>query len=128
MASEYITDYLTLNVAPTTIFQATNNISFIVAKVLLKNERLEPVKVTIKLNAKEIVKDLVVPVFNQEPVEINSISKLKLKNTDNLEITVVPNSFTGVAGGIIGGFPWITIVDPNAATIIMSYVKTTISN
>ena len=37
MASEYITELITLNVAPTTIFQATNNISFIVAKVKIPN-------------------------------------------------------------------------------------------
>ena len=126
MASEYITETLTLNVAPTTIFQATNTISYIIAKVLLKNEKAESSKVTIKLNNLEIVKDLVLPIFNQEPIELNSISKLRLKGTDKLEITVTPNSFTGTAGGTIGGFPWITLVEANAATIILNYVKTTI--
>lgn len=126
MASEYITEYLTLNVAPTTIFQATNNIDFIIAKVLLKNEKSESSKVTIKLNNLEIVKDLVLPIFNEEPIELNSISKLKLRGTDKLEITVTPNSFTGVAGGTIGAFPWVTQVEANAATIILNYVKTTI--
>lgn len=126
MASEYITEFLTLNVAPTTIFQATNNIDFIIAKVLLKNEKPESSKVTIKLNNSEIVKDLVLPIFNQEPIEINSISKLRLRGTDKLEITVTPDSFTGVAGGTIGGFPWVTLVEANAATIILNYVKTTI--
>ena len=126
MASEYITDYLTLNVAPTTIFQATNNISYIIAKVLLKNEKSESSKVTIKLNSLEIIKDLVLPIFNEEPVELNSISKLRLKGTDKLEITVTPDSFTGVAGGTIGAFPWVTQVEANAATIILNYVKTTI--
>lgn len=126
MASEYITELLTLNVAPTTIFQATNNIDFIITKVLLKNEKSESSKVTIKLNNSEIVKDLILPIFNQEPIEINSISKLRLKGTDKLEITVVPDSFTGTAGGVIGGFPWVTQVEANAATIILNYVKTTI--
>lgn len=126
MASEYITEYLTLNVAPTTIFQATNNIDFIIAKVLLKNEKSESSKVTIKLNNLEIVKDLVLPIFNEEPIELNSISKLKLRGTDKLEITVTPDSFTGVAGGTIGGFPWYTQVEANAATIILNYVKTTL--
>jgi hypothetical protein len=126
MASEYITDYLTLNVAPTTIFQATNNISYIIAKVLLKNEKSESSKVTIKLNNLEVVKDLILPIFSEEPIELNSISKLRLKGTDKLEITVTPDSFTGVAGGTIGAFPWITQVEANAATIILNYVKTTI--
>jgi len=125
MATEYITEYLTLNVAPTTIFQASNNLSYIVAKVLLKNEKSEAAKVTIKLNSLEIIKDLVLPIFNQEPIELNSISKLKLTGTDKLEITVVPNSFTGVAGGVAGGFPWYTIVEANAATIFLNYVKVT---
>lgn len=125
MATEYITDYLTLNVAPTTIFQATNNTSYIIAKVLLKNEKNESAKVTIKLNNLEIVKDLNLPIFNEEPIELNSISKLKLKGTDKLDITVVPNSFIGTAGGIIGGFPWYTQVEANAATIILNYVKIT---
>lgn len=126
MASEYITEYLQLNVAPTTLFQATNNISYILAKVLLKNEKPESSKVTIKLNSLEIVKDLVLPIFNKEPIELNSISKLRLRGTDKLEITVTPDSFTGVAGGTIGAFPWITLVEANAATIILNYVKTTI--
>jgi len=126
MASEYITEFLTLNVAPTTIFQATNNIDFIIAKVLLKNEKSESSKVTIKLNNSEIVKDLILPVFNQEPIELNSISKLRLKGTDKLEITVVPNSMSGnTSFGLVGGFPWYSTVEPNAATIILNYVKIT---
>jgi len=125
MASEYITEFLTLNVAPTTIFQATNTISYILAKILLKNNKEEPAKVTVKLNNLEIIKDLVLPLFKEEPIELNSISKLKLKGTDKIEITVIPNSFAGVAGGSIGGFPWITQVEANAATLILSYVKIT---
>lgn len=126
MASEYITEFLTLNVAPTTIFQATNNIDFIIAKVLLKNEKPESSKVTIKLNNSEIVKDLVLPIFNQEPIEINSISKLRLKGTDKLEITIIPESMSGdIAFGLIGGFPWYTTVEPNVALIILNYVKIT---
>lgn len=126
MATEYITDYLTLNVAPTTIFQATNNTSYIVAKVLLKNEKNESAKVTIKLNNLEIVKDLILPIFNQEPIEINSISKLRLKGTDRLEIVVIPESMSGNnVFGLIGGFPWYTTVEPNAASIILNYVKIT---
>jgi hypothetical protein len=125
MASEYITEFITLNVAPTTIFQATNNIDFIIAKVLLKNEKPESSKVTIKLNNLEIIKDLILPIFDQEPIEINSISKLRLRGTDKLEITVTPDSFSGVAGGTIGGFPWVTQVEANAATIFLNYVKTT---
>jgi len=120
------TEYQTLNVAPTTIFQATTAISFIIAKVLLKNEKNEVAKVTVKLNNLEIIKDLNLPIFNQEPLELNSISKLKLEGTDKLEITVIPNSFAGgSAFGLVGGFPWYTNVEPNAATIIMTYVKQT---
>lgn len=120
------TEYQTLNVAPTTLFQATNDISFIIAKVLLKNEKSEAAKVTIKLNNLEIVKDLNLPIFNQEPIEINSISKLRLVGTDKLEITVVPNSMSGnTSFGLVGGFPWYTTVEPNAATIIMTYVRQT---
>lgn len=125
MATQYITEYLTLNVAPTTIFQANNNTDYIIAKVLLKNEKSENAKVSVKLNNLEIIKDLVLPIFNEEPIELNSISKLRLKGTDKLDITVVPNSFTGTAGGIIGGFPWYTQVEANAATIILNYVKIT---
>jgi hypothetical protein len=125
MASEYITELITLNVAPTTLFQATNNIDFIIAKVLLKNEKSESSKITIKLNNLEIIKDLILPIFDQEPIEINSISKLRLRGTDKLEITVTPDSFTGTAGGTIGGFPWVTLVEANAATIIINYVKVT---
>lgn len=126
MASEYITEYFNLNVAPTTIFQATNNISYILAKILLKNNKTESSKVTVKLNDLEVIKDLVLPLFNEEPIELNSISKLRLKGTDKIEITVTPDSFTGVAGGTIGAFPWITQVEANAATIILNYVKVTI--
>ncbi len=126
MPSLLKTEYQTLNVAPTTLFQATNDISFIIAKVLLKNEKSEAAKVTIKLNNLEIVKDLNLPVFNQEPVEINSVSKLRLIGTDKLEITVVPNSMSGnTSFGLVGGFPWYTTVEPNAATIIMTYVRQT---
>jgi hypothetical protein len=125
MATELITEYSTLNVAPTTLFQASSNLSYIIAKVLLKNEKNETAKVTIKLNNLEIVKDLVLPIFNQQPIELNSISKLRLRGTDKLEITVVPNSSTGTAGGTVGGFPWYTNVEANAATIIMTYVKQT---
>lgn len=115
-----------LNVAPTTLFQADNNTSFIIAKVLLKNEKLEAAKVTIKLNNLEIVKDLNLPIFNQEPLEINSISKLRLEGTDRLEITIIPSSMSSsVAFGLIGGYPWYTTVEPNAATIIMTYVRQT---
>lgn len=121
------TEYQTLNVAPTTLFQATTDTSFIIAKVLLKNEKSEAAKVTIKLNNFEIVKDLTLPIFSQEPIEINSISKLRLEGTDKLEIIVVPNSMSGATTfGLIGGFPWYTTVEPNAATIIMTYVKVTI--
>lgn len=121
------TETQTLNVAPTTLFQATNDISFIIAKVLLKNEKSEAAKVTIKLNNLEIVKDFNLPIFNQEPLEINSISKLRLIGSDKLEITVVPNSMSGnTSFGLIGGFPWYTTVEPNAATIIMTYVRQTI--
>lgn len=120
------TEYQTLNVAPTVLFQATNNISFIIAKVLLKNEKSEAAKVTIKLNNLEIVKDLNLPIFNQEPLEINSISKLKLEGTDKLEIVVVPNSMSEATSfGLVGGYPWYTTVEPNAATIIMTYVRQT---
>lgn len=120
------TEAINLNVAPTTLFQATFTTSFIIAKVLVKNEKTEAAKVTVKLNNLEIVKDLNLPIFNQEPLELNSISKLKLEGTDKLEITVVPNSMTGNAtGGQVGGFPWYTNVEPNAATIIMTYVKQT---
>ena len=121
------TDYQTINVAPTTLFQADSTTSFIIAKVLLKNEKSEAAKVTIKLNNLEIVKNLVLPIFNQEPVEINSISKLKLVGTDKLEITIIPDSMSGTPSfGLVGGFPWYTVVEPNAATIIMTYVKQTI--
>lgn len=126
MATEYITEYLTLNVAPTTIFQASNSFSYIVAKVLLKNEKSEAAKVTIKLNNLEVVKDLILPIFNQEPIELNSISKLKLVGADKLEITVVPDSTGSVTGGAIGGFPWYTVVEANAATIILNYVRITL--
>lgn len=120
------TETQTLNVAPTTLFQATNDTSFIIAKVLLKNEKSEAAKVTIKLNNLEIVKDFNLPIFNQEPLEINSISKLRLIGSDKLEITVVPNSMSGnTSFGLIGGFPWYTTVEPNAATIIMTYVRQT---
>lgn len=126
MATEYITDYLTLNVAPTTIFQATNNISYIVAKVLLKNEKNEVAKVTIKLNNLEIIKDLDLPIFSHEPIELNILSKLRLKGADKLDITVIPNSLAGGSVfGLIGGFPWYTQVEASAATIIMNYVKIT---
>ena len=121
------TDYQTINVAPTTLFQADTTTSFIIAKVLLKNEKSEAAKVTIKLNNLEIVKNLVLPIFNQEPIEINSISKLKLVGTDKLEITIIPDSMSGTPSfGLVGGFPWYTAVEPNAATIIMTYVKQTI--
>lgn len=127
MASEYRTDLITLNVAPTTIFQATNNISFIVAKVLLKNEKSEAAKVTIKLNDREVVKDLVLPIFSSEPLEVNSISKFKLSGTDKLEITIIPNSMAGTPSfGLVGGFPWYTVVEPNVATLILNYVKITV--
>lgn len=121
------TEYQTLNVAPTTLFQADINTSFIIAKVLLKNEKSEAVKVTIKLNNFEIVKDLNLPIFNQEPIEINTISKLKLEGTDKLEILVVPNSMSGnTSYGLVGGYPWYTTVEPNAATIIITYVRQTL--
>lgn len=121
------TETQTLNVAPTTLFQATNDISFIIAKVLLKNEKSEAAKVTIKLNNLEIVKDLTLPIFNQEPVEINSVSKLRLEGTDKLEILVVPNSMSSnTSYGLVGGYPWYTTVEPNAATIIMTYVRQSI--
>lgn len=127
MATTLITEYSTINVAPTTLFQATNNTSYIIAKVLLKNEKAEAAKITIKLNSLEIIKDLVLPIFSSEPIELNSISKLRLSGTDKLEITVIPNSLAGgTAFGLIGGFPWYTTVEPNAATIIMTYVKQTI--
>lgn len=120
------TEYQTLNVAPTTLFQADVNTSFIVAKVLLKNEKTEAAKVTIKLNNLEIVKDLNLPIFNQEPIEINSISKLRLEGTDKLEILVVPVSMSGnTSYGLVGGYPWYTTVEPNAATIIITYVRQT---
>jgi hypothetical protein len=125
MATELITEYSTLNVAPTILFQASSNLSYIIAKVLLKNEKNEAAKVTVKLNSLEIVKDLVLPIFSQQPIEINTISKLRLRGTDKLEITVIPNSMSGSAGGTIGGFPWYTNVEANAATIIMTYVKQT---
>jgi len=126
MATELLTEYSTLNVAPTTLFQANNTTSYIIAKVLLKNEKNEAAKVTIKLNNLEIVKDLVLPIFTQEPIELNSISKLKLRGTDKLEITVVPNSMVGGAAfGLVGGYPWYTVSEPGAATIIMTYVKQT---
>jgi len=64
MPSLLKSEVLTLNVAPTTLFQATNEISFIIAKVLLKNEKSEAAKVTIKLNNLEIVKDLTLPILN----------------------------------------------------------------
>jgi len=121
------TETQTLNVAPTTLFQATPTTTFIIAKVLLKNEKSEAAKVTVKLNNLEIVKDFNLPIFNQEPLELNSISKLKLEGTDILEITIIPSSMSGsVAFGLIGGYPWYTTVEPNAATIIMTYVKQTI--
>jgi hypothetical protein len=127
MATTLTTEYSTINVAPTTLFQANSNTSYIIAKVLLKNEKSEPAKVTIKLNNLEIVKNLVLPIFNQEPIEINSISKLKLVGTDKLEITIIPNSMSETPSfGLIGGFPWYTTVEPNVATIIMTYVKQTI--
>lgn len=120
-------EVINLNVAPTTLFQATSTTSFIIAKVLLKNEKSEAAKVTIKLNNLEIVKDFNLPIFNQEPIELNSISKLKLEGTDKLEITVVPNSMSGATSfGLVGGFPWYTISEPNAATIIITYVRQTI--
>src|SRR4028118_96018 len=120
------TEVVNLNVAPTTIFQADINTSFIIAKVLLKNEKNEAAKVTIKLNNLEIVKDLVLPIFSSEPVELNSISKLRLRGTDRLDITVIPNSLSSSsASGTVGGFPWYTSVEPNAATIIITYVKQT---
>lgn len=120
------TESINLNVAPTTLFQANTTTSFIVAKVLLKNEKSESAKVTVKLNDLTIVKDLVLPIFNQEPIEINSISKLRLEGTDKLEITVIPDSMSGnTAFGLIGGFPWYTVSEPNAATIIMTYVRQT---
>lgn len=121
------TETQTLNVAPTTLFQATTTTSFIIAKVLLKNEKSEAAKVTVKLNNLEIVKDLNLPIFNQEPLEINSISKLRLEGTDKLEITVIPNSMSGnTAFGLVGGYPWYTVSEPGAATIIMTYVRQTI--
>lgn len=120
------TEIQTLNVAPTTLFQATNDISYIIAKVLLKNEKSEAAKVTIKLNNLEIVKDLNLPIFNQEPIEINSISKLRLVGTDKLEILVVPSSMSGATSyGGVGGYPWYTTVEPNAATVILTYVRQT---
>lgn len=126
MTTEYLTDKQILNVAPTTIFQANNNTSYIIAKVLLKNERSESVKVTVKFNEFPIVVDLAVPIFNQKPVELDSISKLKLVGTDKLEITIIPNSSSGATSfGIIGAFPWYTQVDANVATLILSYVKIT---
>jgi len=126
MATTLITEYSTVNVTPTTLFQASTNTSYIIAKVLLKNEKSEAAKVTVKLNNLEIVKDLVLPIFNQEPIELNSISKLRLSGTDKLEITVIPNSLSGgTSFGLVGGFPWYTTAEPNAATIIMTYVKQT---
>src|SRR4028118_775771 len=120
------TDLVNLNVAPTTIFQADINTSFIIAKVLLKNEKNEAAKITVKLNSLEIVKDLVLPIFSSEPIELNFISKLRLSGTDKLEITVIPNSLAGGSSfGVVGGFPWYTTVEPNAATLIMTYVKQT---
>lgn len=120
------TEYKTINVAPTTLFQADTNTSFIIAKVLLKNEKTEAAKITIKLNNLEIVKNLVLPIFNQEPIEINSVSKLKLVGTDKLEILIIPESMSGnISFGQVGGFPWYTSVEPNAATIILNYVKIT---
>jgi len=127
MATELLTEYSTLNVAPTTLFQANSNTSYIIAKVLLKNEKNETAKVTIKLNDLTIIKDLTLPIFSSEPIELNSISKLRLRGTDKLEITVVPNSLSGgTSFGVIGGFPWYTTVEPNAATIILTYVRQTI--
>ena len=80
----------------------------------------------LKINNKEIIKDLVLPIFNQKPIELDSISKIRLSSNDKLEITVIPDSLSGGAVfGLIGGFPWYTLVEPNAATIIMSYVKVT---
>src|SRR4028118_1520541 len=99
------TDLVNLNVAPTTIFQADINTSFIIAKVLLKNEKNEAAKITVKLNSLEIVKDLVLPIFSSEPIELNFISKLRLSGTDKLEITVIPNSLAGGSSfGVVGGF------------------------
>lgn len=121
------TEYQTLNVAPTTLFQATNSTSFIIAKVLLKNEKSEAAKVSFKLNNLEIVKDFNLPIFNQEPTEINSISKLRLEGSDKLEVTVIPNSMSANPSfGQIGGYPWYTSAEPNAATIIITYVRQTI--
>lgn len=128
MPTQYLTDKLTLNVAPTTLFQADSNTSYIVAKVLLKNERSEDIKATIKLNGFPIVVDLSIPIFSQKPIELDTISKLKLVGTDNLEILVIPNSSAGATSfGLVGGFPWYTTVDANVATIILSYVKQTIT-
>lgn len=118
------TETQTINVAPTTLFQANFTTSFIIAKVLLKNEKSEAAKVTVKLNDLEIVKNLILPIFNQEPIEVNTISKLRLEGTDKLEILIVPDSMSGSTSyGQIGGFPWYTTVEPNAATIIMTYVR-----
>ena len=126
MPTQLKTEKHTLNVAPTTLFQADVNTSFIIAKVLLKNERPEAAKVTVKLNDLEILKDLNLPLFNQEPLEINAISKLRLEGTDKLEILVVPNSLSSSTSyGLVGGYPWYTTVEPNAATIIMTYVRQT---
>ena len=126
MATQYITETLTLNVVPTTLFTATDTTSYILAKFLLKNERDETGKITIKLNDREVVKDLVLPIFNQKPIELDSISKLKLSSNDTLEITVIPDSLAGGSVfGLIGGFPWYTQVEANAATMIMSYVMIT---
>lgn len=126
MPTQYLTERQTLNVAPTTLFQATDTTSFIIARVLLKNERNEGVKVTIKLNGFPIVSDLAVPIFSQKPIELDTIAKLRLIGTDTLEILVLPNSSSGAASfGQIGGFPWYTTVDANVATIILSYVKQT---
>jgi len=126
MPTIYKTESQILNVAPTTLLQANSTTSFIVAKVLLKNERNEAAKITVKLNDLIVVKDLSLPIFISEPLELNSISKLKLEGTDKLEITVVPNSSSGATGGQVGGYPWFTSVDANAATIILNYIKTTI--
>jgi len=120
-----LTETINLNVAPTTLFQASTSTTYFIAKVSLKNEKSEAAKVTVRLNNLEIVKDLILPIFNQEPLEINSLSKLILRGTDKLEITVIPNSSTGASGGTVGGFPWYTNVESNAATIIMTYVKQT---
>lgn len=126
MATLLKTETQNLNVAPTTLFQATTTTSFIIAKVLLKNEKAEAAKVTVKLNNFEIVKEYNLPIFNQEPIELNSISKLRLEGTDKLEILVVPDSMSeNTSFGLVGGFPWYTSVEPNAATIIMTYVKQT---